>query len=327
MRALLDDLISYVYDGIGCKLVLIGDTAQLPPVHLEISPALDEEFLSVNFNKEIIHKELTEVVRQMQESMILENATIIRNQISDENFSLPKINTNYDVYNIKSGDELQHFLEDSYNGNGLNNTIVLCRSNKRAGIYNQQIRARIRYYEEEIATGDFLMVVRNNYFWLDEKSSSGFIANGDIIEVIRFKEVIHKYGFEFAKVTVQLVDYPNEPELDVIVMLNVLNSPNAALTYDEYKEFHQKVSQAYKGEIDINKKIKADPYFNALQVKFSYAITCHKSQGGQWENVFIDLGYFKAEMMDKNYLRWLYTAMTRASKKLFLINFSNEFFK
>ena len=139
--------------------------------------------------------------------------------------------------------------------------------------------------------------------------------------------MIHKYGFEFAKVTVQLIDYPDEPELDVIVMLDVLNSPNAALTYEEYKEFHQQVTRAYKGEIDVNKKIKADPYFNALQVKFSYAITCHKSQGGQWENVFIDLGYFKIEMMDKNYLRWLYTAMTRASKKLFLINFSSEFFK
>ena len=326
-RALLDDLISYVYDGIGCKLVLIGDTAQLPPVHLEISPALDEDFLHANFNKEIICKELTEVVRQMQESMILENATIIRDQINNEDFSLPQINTNYEVYDIKSGDELQHCLEDSYNGDGLSNTIVLCRSNKRAGIYNQQIRSRIRYYDEEIATGDYLMVVRNNYFWLDEKSSTGFIANGDIIEVIRFKEVIHKYGFEFAKVTVQLIDYPDEPELDVIVLLNVLNSPNAALTYEEYKEFHQQVTRAYKGEIDINKKIKADPYFNALQVKFSYAITCHKSQGGQWENVFIDLGYFKREMMDKNYLRWLYTAMTRASKKLFLINFSPEFFK
>ena len=192
-RSLLDDLIEYVYDGIGCKLVLIGDTAQLPPVHLDISPALDEALLTINYNKEIICASLVEVVRQTKSSTILLNATRIRKQISNRQFHLPQLETSEDVIRIQSGDELQEYLEDNYSQSGIANTIVLCRSNKRANIYNQQIRSRIRYIEEEIVNGDLLMVVKNNYFWLGDKNQSELIANGDIIEVISVNEIVTKY--------------------------------------------------------------------------------------------------------------------------------------
>lgn len=325
-RSLLDDLIEYVYDGQDCKLILIGDTAQLPPIHLEISPALDEDILERNYNKQVISKELTEVVRQKGDSLILENATDLRNKIATANYSYPKLETNSEVIRLNTGEDLQDALETAYSNEGVNATTVLCRSNKRANLYNQQIRAKIRWQENEISAGDMLMVVRNNYFWLDDSSKAGFIANGDIIEVIRIKETIERYGFRFAKATVKLVDYPKEKELDVILLLDTLTSESPAITYEQYQHLYKEVGLDYKGQKEINKKIKEDEFFNALQIKFAYAITCHKSQGGQWENVFVDLGYFTEDMLDKSYLRWLYTAMTRASKKLYLINFKEEFF-
>lgn len=324
-RSLLDDLVEYVYGGIGCKLVLIGDTAQLPPVHLEISPALSEEFLSQSYSKEILSFSLSQVVRQEKSSTILINATNLRKQISENNFNLPNFIVSEDVIRIESGDELQESLEDNYNKGGLSNTIVLCRSNKRANIYNQQIRNRIRYLEQEVATGDLLMVVRNNYFWLGEKNKSELIANGDIIEVLSVNKITNKYGFKFANITIKLIDFLEEKELDVLVILDTIKLETSSLSYEDYKKLYQEISKEYKGA-DSKKKIKENKYLNALQVKFSYAITCHKSQGGQWENVFVDLGYFKQEMLDLSYLRWLYTAITRASKKLYLINFHNEFF-
>lgn len=325
-RSLLDDLIQYVYDGVGCKLILIGDTAQLPPVHLDISPALDKEFLETTYLKNVISVTMKDVVRQSKKSTVLLNATDLRNRICDEDFSYPKFNLSNDVIRLDSGEELQDHLETSYRANGVSNTIVLCRSNKRANIYNQEIRSRIRFQENEISVGDMLMVVRNNYFWLGDDSKAGFIANGDIVEVVRFKETIERYGFRFANLTIQLVDYLDEKELDVIVMLDTLSSEAPSLTYNEYKKLYNEVSLDYNGDKEMNKKIKKNPFFNALQIKFSYAITCHKSQGGQWDEVFVDLGYFKEEMLNKSYLRWLYTATTRASKKLYLINFKKEFF-
>ena len=325
-RSLLDDLVKYVYDGIGCKLVLIGDTAQLPPVHLDISPALDEGFLETTYNKDIITFTMKEVVRQSKDSSVLLNATNLRNKIGVEDYRFPKFEVSQDVIRLRSGEELQDCLESAYAQSGVTNTIVLCRSNKRANIYNEQIRARIRFQENEISTGDMLMVVRNNYYWLGEKSKAGFIANGDIVEVLKVKQTIDLYGFRFAKVSVQLVDYQEEKQLDVIVMLDTLSSETPSLSYDDYKRLHAEVAKDYFGDKEANKKIKENEYFNALQVKFSYAITCHKSQGGQWENVFVDLGYFKEEMLDKSYLRWMYTASTRASEKLFLINFKDDFF-
>ena len=324
-RSLLDDLIQYVYDGIGCKLILIGDTAQLPPVNLEISPALNEDFLYQNYSKEILSFSLSEVVRQEKSSTILLNATSLRKQITDHHFNLPNFIVNEDVIRIESGDELQERLEDNYNKSGLTNTIVLCRSNKRANIYNQQIRSRIRYLEEEISTGDLLMVVRNNYFWLGDKNKSELIANGDIIEVLSVNKINNKYGFKFAHITIRLVDFSEQKELDVLVMLDTIKLETSSLAYEEYQKLYQEISKEYKGA-DAKKKIKENKYLNALQVKFSYSITCHKSQGGQWENVFVDLGYFKKEMLDLSFLRWLYTAITRASKKLYLINFNSDFF-
>ncbi len=326
-RSLLDDLIEYVYDGTDCKLILIGDTAQLPPVHLEISPALDEEVLERNYNKQVISKELTEVVRQKEDSMILENATDLRDKIAKGDYSYPQLDTNTEVVRLNTGEDLQDALETAYSNEGVNATTVLCRSNKRANQYNQQIRAKIRWQENEISSGDMLMVVRNNYYWLDDSSKAGFIANGDIVEVMQIKETIERYGFRFAKASVQMVDYPQEKELDVILLLDTLTSQNPAITYEQYQHLYKEVGLDYKGQKEINKKIKEDEFFNALQIKFAYAITCHKSQGGQWENVFVDLGYFTEDMLDKSYLRWMYTAMTRASKKLYLINFKEEFFK
>jgi len=326
-RSLLDDLIEFVYDGYDCKLILIGDTAQLPPVHLEISPALDEEKIEAHYKKQVICKELTQVVRQRENSLILKNATDLRNRITNTDYSYPKLATNSEVIRLNSGEDLQDALESTYNNEGINNTTVLCRSNKRANLYNQQIRAKIRWQENEISTGDMLMVVRNNYHWLDDNSKAGFIANGDIVEVLKIRETIDRYGFRFARASIQMIDYPKEKALDVILLLDTLTSETPAITYDQYQKLYKEVGLDYKGEKEINKKIKEDQFFNALQIKFAYAITCHKSQGGQWENVFIDLGYFKEDMLDKSYLRWLYTALTRSSKKLYLINFNENFFK
>ena len=326
-RSLLDDLIEYVYEGLDCKLILIGDTAQLPPVHLEVSPALNEEILERKSNKQIISRELTEVVRQKENSLILNNATLIREKIAKEDYTFPSIITNNEVIRINTGEDLQDALESAYSNNGINNTSVICRSNKRANLYNQQIRAKIRWQENEISSGDMLMVVRNNYFWLDESSKAGFIANGDIIMVTKINETIERYGFRFARASVEMVDYPNEKNLDLLLLLDTLTSESPTISYDQYQKLYKEICKDYKGQKEINKKIKEDEFFNALQIKFAYAITCHKSQGGQWENIFVDMGYFTEQMLDKAYLRWLYTAITRATKKLYLINFNDNFFK
>ena len=326
-RSLLEDLIKYVYEGIDCKLILIGDTAQLPPVNLDISPALDENNLDKKYQKQIIHQELKKVVRQEKNSMVLENATHLRELIEGNIKKLPKIKLNQEVVRISSGDELQECIEKSYGNSGVENTTIICRSNKRANQYNYRIRSEILWQEDIISAGDILMVVRNNYFWLDEKSEAGFLANGDIIEVTRIKEIIERYGFKFAKASIRLMDYENENEIDTILLLDTINSESPSLKYDEYKKLYTEVGLDYKGQKDINKKIKENEFFNAIQIKFGYSITCHKAQGGQWKNVFIDIGYFKKEMLDKNYLRWLYTAFTRSTENLYLIGFNNEFFE
>ena len=326
-RSLLEDLIKYVYEGIDCKLILIGDTAQLPPVHLDVSPALDEENLYKKYQKQIISKELKEVVRQEKNSLVLENATQLRKLIEVNNNSLPKIKLNNDVIRISSGEELQENIEAAYAQSGVENTTIICRSNKRANQYNNRIRSEILWQEDIISSGDILMVVRNNYFWLDEKSQAGFLANGDIIEVTRVKEIIERYGFKFAKASIRLLDYPNENEIETILLLDTISSESPSLKYEEYKKLYKEVGLDYKGQKDINKRIKENEFFNAIQIKFGYSITCHKAQGGQWKEVFIDIGYFKKEMLDKNYLRWLYTAFTRSTEKLYLIGFNSDFYK
>jgi ATP-dependent exoDNAse (exonuclease V) alpha subunit len=326
-RSLLEDLIKYVYEGIDCKLILIGDTAQLPPVHLDVSPALDEENLDKKYQKQIISKELKEVVRQEKNSLVLENATNLRKLIEVNNNSLPKIQLNNEVIRISSGEELQEYIEAAYAQSGVENTTIICRSNKRANQYNNRIRSEILWQEDIISSGDILMVVRNNYFWLDEKSEAGFLANGDIIEVTRVNEIIERYGFKFAKTSIRLLDYPDENEIETILLLDTISSESPSLKYEEYKKLYKEVGLDYKGQKDINKKIKENEFFNAIQIKFGYSITCHKAQGGQWKEVFIDIGYFKKEMLDKNYLRWLYTGFTRSTEKLYLIGFNNEFYK
>ena len=329
-RVLLDDLIEYVYSGEMCKLILIGDTAQLPPVHLDISPALDENLLGITYRKDVYSAELTQVVRQQLTSMVLENATHLRDKISANDFDTPHVKCNSEVVRLDVGMDIQEALEDAYSNSGVEGTVVICRSNKRANLYNQQIRARIRGLEYDISTGDFLMVVRNNYFWLPEGSKVGFIANGDMVEVMRIYEINELYDCRFARISVRLVDYPDEENLECIVLLDTLKSESPAMTYEEYKKFYDEVAKDYSDipkRAQRNKEIKQNPYFNALQVKFAYAITCHKSQGGQWENVFVEQGYFSSDMLNKEYFRWLYTALTRTTKKLHLINFKKEFFE
>jgi len=329
-RVLLDDLIEYVYSGVMCKLILIGDTAQLPPVHLDISPALDENLLGITYRKDIYSAELTQVVRQQSTSMVLKNATHLRDKISANDFDTPQVKCNSEVVRLDVGMDIQEALEDAYSNSGVEGTVVICRSNKRANLYNQQIRARIRDLEDDISTGDFLMVVRNNYFWLPEGSKAGFIANGDMVEVMRIYEINELYDCRFARISVRLVDYPDEENLECIVLLDTLTSESPAMTYEEYKKLYDEVAKDYADipkQAQRNKEIKQNPYFNALQVKFAYAITCHKSQGGQWENVFVEQGYFTSDMLSKEYFRWLYTALTRTTKKLHLINFKKEFFE
>ena len=328
-RSLLEDLINYVYEGENCKLILIGDTAQLPPVGLDISPALDIEHLKRTYSLSVYTSELTEVMRQSLESGILANATNIRNRINDESYqafiSLSGFN---DVVSI-TGLELEEALNDAFAGGETEDTIIITRSNKRANIFNQEVRNRILYRDSEIAAGDLMMVVKNNYYWLDEGSKAGFIANGDIIEILRVEKKEELYGFRFADVTIRMTDYPEEKDLQVKIILDTIDSVSPALTKEDSQKLFQEVMADYEDIPSRRKRlesVKKNPYFNALQVKFSYALTCHKTQGGQWPRVFIDQGYVTDEMINREFYRWLYTAFTRATEKLYLINFSERFF-
>lgn len=330
-NSLLDDLIEFVYTGAGCKIVLIGDTAQLPPVGLEISPALDTDYLRASYSLDLHGGEMQEVVRQEHDSGILRNATNLRNKLLEEDFDYPFFATTgmRQIYRI-TGTELEEALMDAFNGRPDGESVVITRSNKRANIYNQEIRRRILMRQEELSAGDSMMVVKNNYFWLPEESKAGFIANGDVFEIRRIKGMETMYGFQFADVTIQLMDYPDEPELEVKILLDTISSESPSLSYEQNQTFYQTVMEDYK-HIPQRKKrmelLKSNPYFNALQVKFSYALTCHKTQGGQWENVFVEQGFFKDDMLSIDYLRWLYTAITRATSQLYLINFKGDFFE
>lgn len=328
--SLLDDLISYVFNGTNCKLIFIGDTAQLPPVGLDISPALDFEYLKASYSFKVDWYELTEVVRQTEHSGILTNATIIRNQIKNEKEAKP----NFVLDNFKDvirlgGDELEDALNSAYNKYGAEDTMVICRSNKRANIFNQQIRTRIRWQENELSTGDYMMVVKNNYFWLKDESKAGFIANGDIIKLTSVGKIQEMHGFKFADVRMKMIDYPDEPELETRLLLDTIMSDSPSLSNEDNKRLYTSVSEDYGDIADRKlrlKKVKEDGFFNALQVKFAYAITCHKAQGGQWDCVFVEQGYLTDEMINTEYMRWLYTAVSRAKDKLYLVNFNKDFF-
>ena len=333
--ALLDDLVEFVYSGNGCSLLLLGDMAQLPPVGEELSPALSEDYLRSMF-LDVTAVELTQVMRQLDGSGILYNATNLREIVCNgDSFSLPKIKLDgfADVCRVQ-GDELIEAIESSYGDAGMNDTIILCRSNKRANIYNEGIRRRILYREEELNRGDLLMVVKNNYYWREvlgreDKSlleKLDFIANGDMADVIRVGGVEEMYGFRFADVTLSLVDY-EDCEIDVKIMLDTLVSESPSLTKEENERLFNAVWEDYP-EIRSKRKrmeqVRNNPYYNAIQVKYGYAVTCHKAQGGQWRRVFLDQGFVSPEMLGTDYYRWLYTAFTRASEKLYLVNWSDK---
>ncbi len=329
--SLLDDLMQYVYSGSNCRLMLIGDTAQLPPVNLDLSPALEKRVLENNYNKTVIEIELDDVVRQEHDSGVLYNATRIRDRIEDglyEAFKM-KIHEFPEIVRPTDGQELMDAINDCYTEGGKEEMAIIVRSNKRANLYNQNIRNRILFQEEELSAGDYLMVVKNNYFWLKPESEAGFIANGDIVqilEIFRFKEL---YGFKFAEVQVKMVDYPDMRPFETVLLLDTLTAETPSLSYEDSNRLYQEVVKDF-ADVKSNYKrflsVKNNKYFNALQVKFSYAITCHKSQGGQWNTVFVEQPYLP-NGVDKDYLRWLYTAVTRAREKLYLIGFKDEFFE
>ncbi|MEI6764763.1 MAG: AAA family ATPase [Bacteroidota bacterium] len=327
---LLENLIDYVFSGENCSLMLVGDTAQLPPVGQQESPALEHAYMKRTFDLTAGVFELSDVVRQASDSGILANATLLRNAIKKNKISLPlfRIGEHKDIVRI-GGAELEELLNTEFGNDDKSGTVVICRSNKRANLFNREIRSRVLFHESDIAAGDFIMVVKNNYFWLPETSAAGFIANGDIMEIMRIHKTETLYGFQFADVTARLVDYPDEPEIEVKLLLDTITSESPALPWTENRRLYAEVLEDYKDTASKFKrlqKVKTNPYFNALQVKFSYALTCHKTQGGQWNTVFIDQGYFKEDMLNAEYLQWLYTALTRATGKVYLVNFNELFF-
>ncbi len=328
--SLLDDLISYIYSGTNCKMLLLGDTAQLPPVNLDISPALNIDTLGMHYNKEIKHIEFDEVMRQEEKSGILYNATELRDVLKEELYESYKFNLKgfKDIIRLTDGYDIQDAINSAYSNYSIEDTAFIVRSNKRANQYNDQIRTRILDKDSELSTGDFLMVVKNNYFWLKDSDEAGFIANGDIIEVLEIFSILELYGFKFAKVKIRMVDYPNQIPLETVLLMDTLTSESPSLTYEESNKLYQEVLLDYDGETKYKKfqKVKENEFFNALQVKFSYAITCHKSQGGQWNTVFIEQPYLP-NGIDRDYVRWLYTAITRAKDKLYLIGFKDENFE
>jgi exodeoxyribonuclease-5 len=325
MRDLLADLLEYVYSAVNCKIIFVGDKGQLPPVGMDKSPALDATFLKENYSFEIIQSELQDVVRQESTSGILE----ISLQLRTFNEEIQLLHHNKTDAIALSGLDLQDALESAISNYGQDNVMVVTRSNKRANLFNQQIRTRILWQEDDVNAGDVLMVVSNNYYWLDVKSEAGFIANGELVEIKRINKREEIFGFEFADVVIRFLDYPNMEETELKIMTDVIHSETPNLPRDRQKELFYRIAQEEypleRNKRMRNKKVMENPYFQALQVKFGYAVTCHKSQGGQWPVVFVDQGYFTDEMWSNEYMRWLYTAITRASEKLYLINFDERF--
>jgi exodeoxyribonuclease-5 len=325
---LLSDLIHYVESGTNCRLVLIGDTAQLPPVGLDVSPALDRRVLE-SFSYTVRESTLVEIVRQAAGSGILQNATAIRQHITSDRIRIPQLAVppEADISRI-GGAELLDLLGESYDTAGEEQTIVVTRSNKRANRFNAGIRSQILWKEEQIGRGDLLMVVKNNYFWKDEEKKLDFIANGDIGRIQRVIGFEELYGLKFATVELSFIDY-DDARVEARILLDVLDVDGPALPQDIHRNLYASIMEEHP-ELTNRKKraeyISTDPYFNALQVKFAYAVTCHKAQGGQWKNVFLDQGYFTEDMISRDYLRWLYTGFTRATEKLYLVNFSDLFF-
>lgn len=338
---LLDDLVHFVYQGRNDRLLLIGDKAQLPPVGEEESPALSAAMLQ-GYGLSVYECDLNEVVRQSQQSGILFNATRIRQMITHDDITqLPKIRfSGFSDIREMPGAELIEALGDSYHQVGLDDTIVVTRSNKRANIFNQGIRNMVLDREEELESGDMLMIVKNNYYWMEEERKKikeseerkvqsnelpAFLANGDRAKVMKVSRRIDLYGFHFATLLLKFPDYDNY-ELEATVLLDTLTSEAPALTHDQQEQLFHKIEEDYQDiplKADRMKAIRQDPYFNALQVKFAYAVTCHKAQGGQWSHVYVDQGYMTDDMLTPDYIHWLYTAFTRATEMLYLVNWPN----
>ena len=317
---LLDDLMQFVYSGQNCRMVLVGDKAQLPPVGEDESPALMSDVLRA-YGMKVYECDLNQVLRQSEDSGILWNATRIRTLIDD--WILPKIRFQgfADIVRVP-GDELIESLATSYSRVGMDETMVITRSNKRANIYNQGIRNTVLDREDELCRGDQLMIVKNNYYWTEQSKEISFLANGDIAVVQRVRNVQELFGFRFADVTMTLPDYDNY-ELTATVILDSLTTESPALSREQQEQLYNAVMEDYADiplKADRIKQLKKDKYYNALQIKFAYAVTCHKAQGGQWAHVYIDQGYMTDDMLTPDYIHWLYTAFTRATEKLFLVN-------
>ncbi len=336
-NGLLHDLIEYIQSGENCTLMLVGDIAQLPPVGLESSPALDSEYMNAEFGLQIFGYEMTDVVRQDKNSGILFNATKIRNEIRfDEEFveySYPEFVTKSfkDIFRM-NGDRLIEGLHYAYDKFGIEQTMVICRSNKSANLYNRHIRNQILFREEEITGGDIIMIVKNNYYWLqdNDEKNTGFIANGDMAVIKKVSNVHEMHGFRFADLYLEFMDNNEGDAIRCRVLLDSLYADAPNLPYEQQQLLYNSIAEDYK-DISIKKDrmeaIKKDPYYNALQIKFAYAITCHKAQGGQWPLVFVDQGYMIDEMLNTEFMRWLYTAITRATQELFLVNFNEKFYQ
>ena len=331
--SLLDDLLGYVFSGENCRLLLIGDTAQLPPVGSAKSPALNCEYLKSEFPITAATFELTEVKRQALESGILYNATDIRQLLSQNlyEYELP-------LFHLQGFDDIQkiepetfeEMLHNAFANMSDNEAVIICKSNKRANMFNQAIRGRILNIEGEIATGDKLLVVKNNYYWTEGNESMSFIANGDMAEIRKIKHFEEMYGFRFADVELSFTDYLDAPNLEAKILLDTLNSNSPSLTEEENKKLFSAIEDDYMdipSRRERYKEMKKNPWFNALQVKFAYALTCHKTQGGQWANVFIDSSLNQKETLEVEDLRWLYTALTRAQERVYFVNFKEEFFE
>ena len=331
--SLLDDLLGYVFSGENCRLLLIGDTAQLPPVGSNESPALDCEYLKSEFPITAATYELTEVKRQALESGILYNATDVRQLLSQNlyEYSLP-------LFHLQGFDDIQkiepetfeEMLHNAFANMSDNEAVIICKSNKRANMFNQAIRGRILNIEGEMATGDKLMVVKNNYYWTEGNPDINFIANGDMAEIRKIKHFDEMYGFRFADVELSFTDYPDAPNLEAKILLDTLNSNSPSLTEEENKRLFSAIEEDYMdipNRRERYKEMKKNPWFNALQVKFAYALTCHKTQGGQWTSVFIDSSLNQKETLEVEDLRWLYTALTRAQERVCFVNFKEEFFE
>ncbi|XHC48246.1 AAA family ATPase [Cyclobacterium xiamenense] len=329
-NSLLSDLIHFVFQNPENRLVLVGDLAQLPPVGSEDSPALDKEHLMQRHRLHVIESVLEEVTRQELQSGILQNATDLRGQVTAK---APKISFRtrgfQDIFRM-TGERLEDGLRYAYDKFGLDHTMIITRSNKAAVQYNRYIRNSIFYYEDELSAGDRLMIVKNNYTYMEASDKVSFLANGDFVEILKIRSFEEMYGLRFATLELRLIDYPDEVPFEAKVLLDTLHTEVPALGYEDWKKLYQLVTEDYMdlpSKSRVREALKKDPYLNALQVKFAYTLTCHKSQGGQWDAVFVDQGFLKEEQVDRNYLRWLYTAMTRARKELYLVNFHSQFFR